>query len=164
MKRNRTLRLLQLTHLTILIIGILVITILHIFTQNFWDFLRIPVFLRSIDEFLGQGWPISLSVYHAVLVTSLLVALINAAGLIFYKNKVWRIATDIVTFVGFLIIWPICLFFALILATAQNLSEQNVHTILVYFLFTLSIFILDLVTWYFDDQSLVTIVKRKRSR
>lgn len=163
MKRTETLRLLQLTHLTILIIGVFVITILHIFTQNFWDFLRIPVFLRSIDEFLGQGWPVSLSVYHAVLGTSFLVAAINAAGLKLYSNKIWRVATDIVTFIGFLIIWPICLFFALILATAQNLSEQNVHTILVYFLFTLSVFILDLVTWYFDDQSLIKIVSRKKT-
>lgn len=155
MTRSKILKFLQFIHLIVFLSGSIIITLLHIYTKDFWDFLRIPNLLKEINTFLGHGWPASLHVYQAILLLSLFLALINALGLFLYKLKLWRYVSDISSFIGFLIIWPVTLFLAFTLVSVENLSDKNIQTILTYFVFSFLIFLLDLITWYFDDNSLI---------
>ena len=136
MTKTKVFKILQLIHLAIFIIGVSVVTLLHIYTKEFWDFLRIPIFLKSINEFLGHGWPASLHVYQSILLVSLFLALINGLGVFLYRSKLWRYVSDISSFLGFLIIWPVTLFFAFTLVSVENLSAININTILAYFAFS----------------------------
>lgn len=146
---------LQWAHLAIVITSIITISLLHYYTENFLDFLRLPTFLKDIDLFLGSGWPASLHVYQAILLFFIFVSLVDALGLFFYSSRVWRLISDASSFLGFLIILPVCVFFILTLASLDNLSLQSIQTILVYFAISLVIFILDLVTWFVEDRSLL---------
>lgn len=157
---TRTLRFLQAVHLIVFIAAVAVVSALHIYTQDFLDFLRFPILLKSINPFLGSGWPASLHVYQTILIIYLAIVLLDGLGLFFYKSKVWRGISDLTSFLGFLLIWPIILFLVLTLASSETLTTQNVKTILSYFAFSLFLFLLDLVTWYFDERSLI---KLKRS-
>lgn len=160
-KKPRIIKVLQFAHLIVFTSGVITVTLLHIYTNNFWDFLRFPIFLKSIDNFLHTAYPASLHVYQSILVFSLLLAFIDALGLFFYKSKSWKLTSDLTSFLGLLIIWPVALFFVFTLATAENLSPQVIETIYAYFAFTMLIFVLDLVTWFVDEEALVRPFRRK---
>ena len=164
MSNKTILRILQFAHLLVFVTAAVIIISLHVFSVDFLDFLRIPMFLRVVDGSLGNSWPKSLNVYHTILLLSFLLALINASGLFLYKMKLWRYISDISSFLGVLIVWPVALFFAFILATAGNLSIDSIKTIFTYFFVSMFIFILDLITWYFDDESLLRYRSSKRKR
>lgn len=147
-------KILQWIHVSTLIIGVGVIFLLHLYPENILDFLRLPAFLKDINPFLGFGWPASLHVYQVILVFFLVVSLIDALGLLFYESRPWRIFSDLSSFLGFLIIWPASVFFIFTLVSTEGLKPQSIHTALVYFGFTFFIFILDLVTWFVDEQAI----------
>ncbi|OGE14185.1 hypothetical protein A3G14_01440 [Candidatus Curtissbacteria bacterium RIFCSPLOWO2_12_FULL_38_9] len=153
------LKILQFLHLIIFLAGITIVVILHIKTTNFWDFLRLPKLIVDLDPFFGSGWPASLHVYQAILVFAMIVALINGLGTFFYRRKIWRMLSDLLSFLGVLIIWPASLFLLYTLASAENLDSQNIQTIVIYFGLTLFIAALDLVTWFVDEKS---FIKRTR--
>lgn len=159
-RKPRIITVLQATHLAIFLIGISAVTLLHIRTSDFLDQLRLPTFLKEIDSFLGFAYPASLHVYQIILLFTLLLAAIDSLGLLFYKSKIWKFMSDITSFLGLLVIWPAALFFIFTLASAQNLTQASIQTIIVYFTFTLFIFVLDLVTWFVDEQSLIKIGRR----
>ena len=159
-KKPEIVRILQFVHLAIFTLAIFVIFLLHLYTQNFLDFLRIPIFLKSINPLLGFGWPASLHVYQTILVFSLFLIFVDAAGLFFYRSRIWRIISDVSSFLGLLVIWPVALFFIFTLASAEKLEAQNIQTITVYFLLSLFLVILDLVTWFVDEQSLIKLRKK----
>ncbi len=154
-------RILQFAHLVIFLAGILVVSALHIKTANFWDFLRLPKLISDLDPLFGFGWPASLHVYQSILTFAIIVALINGSGLIFYSSKIWRLLSDLSSFVGFMFIWPVSLFLLFTLASAENLDLQNIQTITVYFGFTFLIAVLDLITWFIDEKSFVKRLSRK---
>lgn len=155
---------LQIAHLCVFLIGVFIVVILHIYTQNFWDFLRLPTFLKSIDDFLNQAYPASLHIYQSILIFSMIITFIDALGLFFYKSKSWKIASDLTSFLGLLIIWPVALFFIFTIATAKNMSTLTIQTIYTYFGLSMLIFILDLVTWFVDEQALIRPFRRKSGR
>ena len=154
-------RILQFAHLVIFLVGILVVSALHIRTSNFWDFLRLPKLISDLNPLFGFGWPASLHVYQSIMVFAIIVALINGSGLIFYSSKIWRFLSDMSSFIGFLIIWPVSLFLLFTLASAENLDLQNIQTITVYFGFTFLIAVLDLITWFTDEQGFVKRLSQK---
>lgn len=149
------LKILQFIHLLIFVSGILIVLILHLITFNFWDFLRLPQLLKDLNPLFGFGWPASLHVYQSILVFAMIVSLINGLGLVFYKLKQWRAISDLSSFLGVLIIWPVSLLLLFTLASAENLDLANIKTIFIYFGFTFLIAVLDLVTWFVDEQSFV---------
>ncbi len=161
MRKISTVVYLQFAHLIIFAIAILIVSILHIKTSNFWDFLRLPQFLKDLNPLFGFGYPASLHVYQSILVFALIVALINGLGLILYKSKIWRISSDISSFLGVLIIWPVSLFLLFTLASAEDLNLQNIQTVTIYFGFTFLIAVLDLIMWFIDEQSFVKKLNKK---
>jgi len=158
-------KILQWLHLIIFVTAVGIIFVLHYYPEDFLDFLRVPLFLRDINSMLGSSWPVSLHIYQIILIFFLLLTLIDSLGLLFYHSKSWRIISDLSSFLGFLIIWPVALFFVFTLVSSDNLDLQNIKTALVYFIFSFSLFILDLVTWFVDEQSFLArgLIKIKRS-
>lgn len=154
-------RLLQVIHLLIFIAGVSTVTILHIKIQNFWDFLRLPQLISDLNPLFGFGYPAPLHIYQSILIFALIVAFVNSLGLVFYKSKLWRFTSDLSSFLGVLIIWPVSLFLLFTLASAENLSTNNIQTIAVYFSFTFTIAILDLVTWFADEESFLKRIRKK---
>ena len=153
---------LQWIHLFVFIAVVGIISLLYYYPENLLDFLRLPLFLREIDLLIGQDWPASLHVYQIVLIFSLILVFIDALGLLFYRSKLWRMVSDVSSFLGFLIIWPVALFFIFTLSSFNNISLQNIHTALIYFFFSFLLFVLDLITWFVDEQSfLVKKLARK---
>ena len=146
---------LQLLHVSTVVAAIIIIFLLHLHPSNLLDVLRFPAFLKDINPLLGFAWPASLHVYQFTLVFFLAVSLIDALGLVFYQSRTWRLFSDISSFLGFLIIWPVSLFFIFTLASAETLESQSIQTALVYFGLTFFLFILDLVTWFIDEQALL---------
>lgn len=161
-KKSKIITYLQIAHLAVFLLGVTIVILLHVHTQGFLDELRLPTFLKEIDNFLGYAYPASLRVYQVILLFTLILSAIDSLGLFFYSSKTWKLLSDITSFLGLLIIWPTALFFMLTLASAQNLTQTSIQTILVYFSFTLFIFILDLVTWFVDEQSLIKIIPGKK--
>lgn len=159
-------KILQWLHLTIVGIAVSVISLLHFYPVNFLDFLRVPLFLKEINSLLGFGWSASLHVYQIILVFFLFITLVDGLGLLFYHSKIWRLISDLSSFLGFLIIWPAGLFFIFVLASAETLKSQSVQTALFYFLISLFLFILDLITWFVDEKAILvrklTRIRHKR--
>lgn len=154
-KKPKIVSFLQYLNLFFFTAAIATITLLHIYSNNFLDFLRLPRLIYEINPLVGNGWPISLHIYQLILIFSLFLVLIDALGLFFYSQKAWRFVSDITSFLGFLIIWPTALFFIYTIASAENLRTIDFQTSLVYFAITFSLFLLDLVTWFVDDHSFV---------
>jgi|SRR3989344_4490563 len=149
----RIIRVLQWIHLSIFLLVVGTITLLHLITKDFFDFLRLPQFLRTLNPLLGFGWPVSLHVYQAILVFFLLITLTDGLGLLFYRSKTWRLISDVSSFLGFLIIWPTALFFLFSLASSETLRVIDIQTAILFFIFAFLLFLLDLVTWFVDEQS-----------
>lgn len=160
-KKPKIVSFLQYINLFVFFAAIFTITILHIYTDNFLDFLRLPRLIYSINPLLGNGWPVSLHVYQFVMVLSILLVFIDSLGLFYYSSKIWRFISDLTSFLGFLIIWPASLFFIFTMASAENLRSIDFQTSLAYFAITFSLFLLDIITWFVDDQSYVRNRNRK---
>lgn len=152
-KKPKIVSFLQYVNLIFFFTAISTITLLHVYTNNFLDFLRLPRLIYSMNPLLGHGWPASLHVYQFVLVLSIILVFIDSLGLFFYSSKTWRFISDFTSFLGFLIIWPASLFFIFTIASAENLRAIDVQTSLVYFAITFSLFLLDIITWFVDEQS-----------
>lgn len=155
-------KILQWIHFLLFLLITVTIILLHIYTDNFLDFLRFPEYVKAVDFFASPNWPEGFHFYHVILLSILLLTLINGFGLIFYENKVWRITTDLASFLNILFMWPISLFFLFTLASSEYLTAQNIQSSLIFFVITFIVFVLDLVTWYIDDHSLVKIHKKRR--
>lgn len=162
-KKQKTLLILQILHLSAFLTGSIAIILLHIYTRNFLDFLRLPKFLREINALLNYSWPNSLHIYQIILISSLSIAAVDFLGLFFYRSKLWRFVSDLTSFLGFIVILPVILFFIFTLFYLKDLSYLNIQTIITYFSFTLFIFTLDFVTWLFDEKSLLSLKKKKEN-
>jgi len=123
--------------------------------------MRLPRLIGDLNPLFGFGWPASLHVYQSILIFAILVAFINCLGLILYNSNLWRKISDISSFLGVLIIWPTSLFLLFALASAENLNTQNIQTIFIFFGLTFLIAILDLITWFVDEQSFVKKIRKK---
>ena len=156
--KPKVVTILQWVHLGIFLISIIVIFLLHYYPYQFFDFLRLPTFLKDIDIFLGFGWPASLHVYQAVLIFFIFVAFVDSLGLLFYSHRFWRLISDLFSFLGFLIILPVSFFFIFTLAAAEGIGQYSIKTAIVYFVISFLIFVLDFVTWFVDERS---FLKRK---
>src|SRR4030042_2874693 len=137
---SRTITVLQWIHLSVFLFVAGTITLLHIITKDFLDFLRLPQFLKTLNPLLGFGWPVALNVYDVILVFFLLVTFIDALGLLYYSNKTWKFLSDISSFLGFLVIWPTALFFLFSLASSETLKVIDVQTATVFFIFAFLLF------------------------
>ena len=159
-QKPRIVYVLQIIHFATFVLAVTIIFLLHIFTQNFLDFLRMPAYVKAIDPWAASDWPGSVHFYHVVLLFFVTLTLINALGLFFYSSRLWRIISDISSFLGFFIIWPASLFFIYTLASSGPLSGEVIKSALFFFTVTFSLFVLDLVTWYVDEQSFLKIRKK----
>ena len=159
-KKPKIVTILQTIHLVVFVASAGTIFLLHIFTKNFLDFLRMPAYVKAIDPWASIDWPGSLHFYHVILVFIFFLTLINALGLIYYSSRTWRIVSDLSSFLSFLIVLPASLFFIYTIASSGQLSAVNIQAGLFFFAITFFVFILDLVTWYVDEQSLLKIMKK----
>lgn len=165
MEKSKTLlvNILQWIHLLLFFSITSIIILLHIFTDDFLDFLRFPEYVKAIDAYTPINWPAGFHFYHVILISIILITFINGLGLRYYSNKIWRIISDLASFLNILFMWPTALFFLFTLASSEELSVQNIQSSLIFFAAAFLVFILDLVTWYVDDQSLIKIRRSKRS-
>ena len=153
--KPRIVHILQIIHFASFVSAIGVISLLHIITEDFLDILRMPAYVKAIDPWAVSDWPGSFHFYHLISAFFILLTLINALGLFYYSQRSWRVISDFSSFLSFLIIWPISLFFVYTLASTGPLESKTVQSALFFFTVTFFLFILDLVTWYVDDQSLI---------
>lgn len=145
---------LQWVYLVVFLISVAAIFVLHSAPDFFLEFLRVPKFLREIDPFLGYAWPATLYVYQAVLVIFLFIIFINSLGLLFYNYRTWRIISDLTSFFGLFVIWTAGVFFVIALSLGMFTTAENVKTALTFFLVAIFLFILDLITFFVDEQHL----------
>lgn len=162
-KKPPSVKALQTIHLVVFVLTLFTIFSLHFYPQNFLDTLRLPLYLKSIDPFLGYSWPSSLYIYQVVLLFFIFLILIDGLGLFFYQSRFWRFVSDVSSFLGFLLMVPVTFFFIFTLVVAKNLTPDNVITATIYFAFSSFLFLLDLVTWYVDEQSFLKIGKKSKS-
>lgn len=160
MPKRDVLKSLQYVHLTVFLVFVTIIFLLHLITSNFLDVLRFPNYFKAIDPFALPTWPSGFHFYHVILALLVGLPLINALGLVFAKHPIYRIVSDLSSFLGFLILWPTALFFIFTLSSALNLTSENIQSSLIFFGASILVFILDLITWYFDEESLLKISKR----
>lgn len=134
-------RILQWTHLLIFFLLSTIIILLHIYTDNFLDLLRFPEYVKAIDVYSTPNWPAGFHLYHVILISILLLTLINGVGLMSYENKIWRIVSDLASFLNLLFMWLISLFFVFTLASSDLLSPENIQSSLIFFSATFVVFI-----------------------
>jgi len=159
-QKPNIIKVLQWAHFAVFSSIVAIISGLHIITENFLDILRFPPYVKAVNPLVAGNWPGTLHFYHIILFFFLTLTLIDAFGLFFYSSKIWRIISDITSFLGFMIIWPTALFFVYTLASSGDISFQHILTGLIFFTFTFLIFVLDIVTWYVDEQSLLKFPRK----
>ena len=153
-EKPHNVKILQWVHLSIFLFTIALIVVVHNLPENKLEIFRVPQFLREIDQFLNFSWPSSLFIYQITLILFLTITFLNSLGLIFYSSLVWRIISDLASFLGLFVIWSAAFFLAFSLAVGYFSNSQNVQTALSFFIFALFLFILDLVTFFVDEQHL----------
>jgi len=159
-KKPKSVKVLQIIHFTVFILAISIISLQHIFTQNFLDILRMPAYVKAIDPWAASDWPGNFHFYHVILIFYISLTFINGMGLFYYSKKIWRVISDGSSFLSFLIIWPISLFFIYTVASTGPLDKLTIQSAVLFSIITFSLFILDLVTWYVDEQSLLRIGRK----
>jgi len=162
-KKPLAVKILQWIYLLIFIFVVGMIIVLHNVPNEMLVTLRVPQFLREIDPFLGYTWPSSLLVYQATLLFSLFLILVDSLGLFFYNALFWRIFSDLSSFLGLFVAWTIILFFVFSLTFSNVLEDDNIQTAIIFLVLSLFLFILDLVTFAVDEQSLSRRLFKKRS-
>jgi len=153
-KKPLTVKILQWIYLLVFIFVVGAIIVLHNVPNEMLVTLRVPRFLREIDPFLGYAWPSSLLVYQVTLLFSLFLILVDSLGLFFYQARLWRIFSDLSSFLGLFVAWTIILFFVFSLTFSNVLKDDNIQTAMIFLALSLFLFILDLVTFAVDEQSL----------
>ena len=86
-KKPKSVKVLQITHFTVFILAISIISLQHIFTQNFLDILRMPAYVKAIDPWAASDWPGNFHFYHVVLIFYISLTFINGMGLFYYSKK-----------------------------------------------------------------------------
>ena len=156
-------KVLQWVYLIIFLFSIGTIVTLHNLPDEILIILRVPRFLREIDPFLGFAWPASFHIYQATLLLFLFLIFIDGLGLFFYQSRFWRLISDLSSFVGLFVIWSVFLFFIFSLTLAEGFEERNIQTTIVFLLLAFFLFILDLITFLVDEQSLGRRLLKKRN-
>lgn len=147
-------KILQLLHFLVFLTLITFIILMHNLPANTFQILRIPTFLQQIDPFLVFSYPSSLFIYQITLILFLAIAFINSLGLFFYSARFWRLVSDLSSFLGLFVVWSVVLFFILSLSFEFFTTSENVQTAFVYVIIAFFLFILDLITFFVDENHL----------
>lgn len=147
-------KVLQWINLIVFLTSVTLVIAMHNLSESTLQTIRVPTFLQQIDQFLDYAWPASLHVYQVVLVIFLLIIFVNSLGLILYTSVIWRTISDLLSFLGLFLVWTAGVFFVLALSLGMFTSSENVQTALIFLIVSVLLFLLDLVTFFVDEQHL----------
>jgi len=146
MKRFQKLQTLKFFHLVFLGLVVLTIVLLHTVPPPFLDFLRMPLFLRAVDPYIGEIYPSSFYLYHTALYFFFAVMFIDLIALTFTKSQFLKTLSSSVSLVGVVVMIVIGGFFVYTL-TNGFADALILKGSLAYLAFCSGFFALDLTTF-----------------
>lgn len=161
MQNLTLLKLLSLIYFVIFLVSVFFIFLMHTFPTPFLDFARLPTFLRLVNPFLGNSWPLSLRIYQGILITFLFVILIDSISLYFSSSKSLRTLSAISSYFGYALMIFVGLFFVYALLFFSY-SELTIRQASFYMGVAMILLILDVLTFVIDEEGLIKF-KLKRN-
>ena len=143
-------KILRWVYLGIFLIGFSLIVLLHIFPKPFLDIIRMPTFIRAAEPFLGFPYDPSLHVYQITLLFFLVVTLIDGVSLFLSSSTLMKKISAAASFVGFALIGLVGFYFLYSLVII-GMGSVFTKTVFIYLLLCFSLFILDLFTFWIDE-------------
>lgn len=150
------LRLLSFFYFLVFLVVVFVIFLVHTIPSPFLDIVRLPTFLKLINPFLGNSWPLSLHIYHGILIVFTLITLIDAATLYFSSSSRIRYLSAISSYIGYTLMGVVSLFFIYALLFFSY-SELTIKQASFFMITTLLLLILDLFTFIIDEEGLIKL-------
>lgn len=147
--RVKTLYLLRLLNLGICLTAVSVVVLLHTYTENFYDYLRMPQFLQAIDPQLGFSYPVSLHVYQFILVFAVVVSFINGIGL-FNQSRRLNKTSYYCSFISLFVVLFAASFLVYFIAVGHDMTGRILQTMIIYFFFTLGTSFTHFSTWAYS--------------
>lgn len=138
-KKQKSLTPLKVLHLFIFILGAMLVTPTHIFSQPHFMPLRFPHYLEMMEPFLRISWPLTFEIYHYVLLALAIILSINVLGIFFYpKFKQMAIASSLA---GLFLISSLVLFFFFVFI------HVNTSTAIIYGIYCVVLLIVNFLTF-----------------
>ena len=130
------------------------VIIIHNTPRPFLDILRIPTFFRAAEPYVGISYISSMTVYHFTLAYFLLIILIDAVSLFLYSNKFLKQLSLLSSVFGFFLIGFVTLYFLYSVFVIGFASHTVAISVLIYLLLSLVFFLLDLLTFFVEEQGI----------
>lgn len=128
--------------------------IIHNTERPFLDVLRPPTFFRLAEPYVGISYKASLTIYHFTFAYFLLLILVDAICLFWYFNKFLKQLSLVSSYIGFFLIGFIFLYFMYSFLLIGFADRQAAVSALIFLLLSLTFFILDLITFFVEEQGI----------
>ena len=131
-------------------VGFGIIVLLHVAPKPFLDIIRIPTFIRAAKPFLGFPYDLPLLIYQVTLLSFLAISLVAGVSLFFISSALMKIISAFASLIGFVLMGIVSFYFLYSLVMI-GVASALTTTVLIYLLLCFSLFILDLFTFWIDE-------------
>lgn len=138
-KTQNKFRRLKLLYLFILILTFFLVAPPHLFPPPYFMPLRFPHYLETMGPFFGVSWPMSFEIYHYALYALVVIASLNALGILLYPKL--KHAALLSSLFGIFLIPPMILFFFFVFINVNGL------TAIIYGQYCVILLIADILTF-----------------
>ncbi|OGY23092.1 MAG: hypothetical protein A2Y57_01435 [Candidatus Woykebacteria bacterium RBG_13_40_7b] len=128
--------------------------LLHSTERPFLDVLRIPIFFRLAEPYVGFSYKTSLTTYHFAFAYFLLLIFINTICLFRCSNEFLRKLSHYSSFVGFFLIGGIILYFLYSYCLIAFSNYQATVSAFIFILLSMVFFLLNLITFFVDKRGI----------
>lgn len=138
-KKQKRLEQLKFLYLFIFIVSTILVVPAHLFPPPYFMPLRFPHYLEMMGSFFGVSWPMSFEIYHYALYALVIIASLNALGILLYPKL--RYAALFSSLFGIFLIPPMTLFFFFVFI------KVNALTAIIYGKYCVILLIADILTF-----------------
>ncbi len=156
---DKIVKILKVLHVLVLGIVVATIVLLHLMPSPFLDFLRVPTFLKTADQYLGNVYPLSFYLYHGALYFFFLLMIVDFLSFTLEKSMRLKTISAAFSLMGIFVMGAVAGLFLYTLF--QNSSNELIFKgALTYAILCSILFLIDLATFVTDEYMLLVYRKQ----
>lgn len=151
-EKPKSIKVLQWVYLFILIFVVVVVFLMHFTESGFLESLRLPTFFRNTQDALNVSYISSLTVYHFTFAYFVLIFTVDIAAFFKYESEFLRRLSLLASIFGFFVFGFMVLYFLYSLIQLWQEGTGITLAALIFFLLSITLFILDLITYLIEER------------
>lgn len=152
-------RILKWVYLIVFLVGSAFVIALSIFNESTLQLVQ----FSQVTSVIGNGYGV-LQVFKFLATFYLFLMFIDTVSLFNYKSLALREVSAISSLVGFLLMGMGSLFMIYVLALSTSISTEVAIVALLYLVIAVGLFLLDLLTFFVEEEGLLSLSLKRRKK